>query len=150
MKPSASETAFRTLLTQRGLSMRRMTAGDAISAMAPFSAERRAEDCACAAQGDMLLYQWGVYDFGRPPTFQFEIARQFIVGNGEDDEIFQLHFTLHFPSSAEAKAIKAGNRWCGSPARLAEFEDFVRKSAAYSYASARPSEDVAIRYECAG
>jgi hypothetical protein len=150
MKPDTSQDEFRLLLGRRDLAGKQLTAADALSAMAEFYLNHRAEGCDLGDGGDMLLYQWGIYGFGRPKSFQFDITRQFIFGDGEDDEIFQLQFTLHYPVSEEVQAIKAGNRWCDTPKHLAEFESFIRHSAAFQFVAARLSDEVQIRYGCAG
>jgi hypothetical protein len=150
MKPSRSLKVFRDLLKERALSAQRMIGADALAIMSEFYASERAEGCDTAAQGDMLLYQWGVYDWGHGPSFQFDITRQFILGDGEDHEIFQLQFTLHYPVSEEAKALRSGNRWCKSPAELEEFQAFIRQSAAFGFAAQRMSDKVEIAYDCAG
>jgi hypothetical protein len=149
MKPELSETSFRALLRNRNLSEKRMTGADALSVMIAFYRDQRAKGCDATPQGDMLLFQWGIYGFGRPKTFQFDITRQFIVGTGEDDEIFQLRFTLHYPA-LEVGTMRSGNRWCETPLQTSDFEEFVRKSEAYRYAGTRLSEEIELSYGCAG
>ena len=127
-----------------------MNGAEALSAMAEFFVSERADGCDATRQGDMLLYQWGTFDWGDGPSFQFDITRQFIVGDGEDDEIFQLRFTLHYPVSDEAKALGSGNRWCKSLTQLDDFQNFIRQSAAYAFAAQRSAERVEIDYGCAG
>jgi hypothetical protein len=68
--------------------------------------------------GDMLLFQWGTYDWhdGKGPSFQFELARQFVIAGFEpdraDDAIWQLRVTLHYAPSDATAAVGDGNRWC--------------------------------------
>ena len=42
----------------------RLAAAEALELMAAFYRDVRAEDCDLDADGDMLLFQWGVYDWG--------------------------------------------------------------------------------------
>ncbi|MDR1047352.1 MAG: hypothetical protein LBL64_06215 [Treponema sp.] len=44
--------------------------------------------------GDMLLFQYGSYDWGKGRFFEFNITRQFIKQN--EDEPYQLLMTLFF------------------------------------------------------
>jgi hypothetical protein len=44
--------------------------------------------------GDMLLFQYGSYDWGKGEFFEFNITRQFIKQN--EDEPYQLSMTLFF------------------------------------------------------
>lgn len=62
--------------------------------MAEFYHIHRAEDCEVDEDGDMLLYQWGTYDWGAGRWFEINITRQFIPSDGAEDEILQLSLTL--------------------------------------------------------
>ena len=55
--------------------------------MLAFYESMRFDDVDLAADGDMLLYQWGTYDWGRGASFEFDITRQLILGAGEDEDI---------------------------------------------------------------
>lgn len=80
----------------------------------------------------MLLFQWGVYDWGRGAHFELDITRQFVIAEEEgDDAISQLRCIAYFPASPELRALPAGNRWCESVADASAFSLFVRESAAY-------------------
>ena len=57
--------------------------------MIRFFQEVRPDSRIVEGAGDMLLYQWGVHDWGQGPSFQLNITRQFIElveEEGEDDE----------------------------------------------------------------
>ena len=151
MKPSDSLKAFRALLKKHALPEQRLTGAEALSMMVEFFAAERAVGCdPTQQQRDMLLYQWGVFDWGDGPSFQFDITRQFIVGEGEDDEISQLRFTLHYPVSDEVKALGSGDRWCQSLTQLDDFQNFIRNSTAYRFSAHRRSDRIEIDYNCAG
>ena len=62
--------------------------------MLAFYGSVRFDDVDLAADGDMLLYQWGAYDWGEGESFEFDITRQLILGTGEDEDIFQLSLTF--------------------------------------------------------
>lgn len=82
---------------------------------------------------DMLLFQWGEYDFGTGLTFRFDITRQFIsAGSSGDDAISQLRYIAHFESTEALRSLKAGNRWCKSRSELPDFELYVLRSDALS------------------
>jgi hypothetical protein len=135
VKPSQSETAFKTRLGEpvEGVTPRR-----ALEAMFAFYAGQRAEDVAIDEDGDMLLYEWGVYSFTGPESFQLGITRQFIVT--DEDEPYQLHLTLHFTPTDALRLLKDGNKWCHSPDELPGFGHFVESSAPFNaVADAKPS-----------
>jgi hypothetical protein len=152
MKPATSKKELQALLKRQGLDSKKLTARNVMETMLAFYTNQRAEGCDVTQYGDMLLYQWGIYDWDRggPKFFLFDITRQFVLGEGEDDDTFQLMFTLHYPVTLEVQSIKAGNRWCHSPQQISEFETFIRNSEPYIYAAERLSEKVSIEYDCAG
>ena len=91
----------------------------------------RLADTSIDADGDMLLFQWGTYDWGQGPSFELDLTRQSIVVATDDvpddenqGEMFQLRCCLHYPPSG-LLALGAGNRWCHSPEELAEFTEYV-------------------------
>ena len=92
-----------------------------------FYNTRVAPECA-GSDHDMLLFQWGSYDWGEGERYEVDLTRQFILGDGEDDEIFQLSLTFRYPTSAVLRGLGAANRWCSSRAELESFRDFVLAS----------------------
>lgn len=135
MRPDESEGA----LTKRlGRPLEALTARRALRAMLGFYVGQRAEDVDVDEDGDMLLFEWGVYGFTGPESFQFTLTRQFIV-TGED-EPYQLHLTLHFDPDDALRAIPGGSRWCRSPGESSAFGQFVESSAPFNaVADAEPS-----------
>jgi len=68
----------------RGESLPKMTPSRALESMLSFYGDIRADECDVAGDGDMLLFQWGTYDWGDGDHFEFDITRQFVFGGGED------------------------------------------------------------------
>ncbi|HEY6277636.1 MAG TPA: hypothetical protein VIX86_15025 [Streptosporangiaceae bacterium] len=101
MRTNEAEGAFRRYLERRGLVVSRLNAEEAVDTAIGFFESERADDVE-AEMGDMLLFQWGTYDWhdGNGPSFQFELARQFVVAgfapDQADDAMWQLHLTLHY------------------------------------------------------
>ena len=126
MKPSQSENVLKNRL---GQPIERITPRQGFAAMFAFYAEQRAQDVDADQAGDMLLFQWGVYSFSGPDSFQLDITRQFSI-TGED-EPYQLSLTFHFAPTESLRRIEDGNRWCNSPNELAELKRFVESSAAF-------------------
>ena len=150
MKPEAAETEFVLLMGRRGLLLRDLTAEHGIPAMLAYYQEERAEGPSLERDGDMLLYQWGTYDWGRGEFFELDITRQLILNDGEDDDIWQLQLTFRFSPTASLRDLRRGNRWCSTPDELAEFETFIRASQAYQAVAAVKPTSVDLRYACAG
>ena len=127
MKPSQSETVLRNRLAEP---VEAVTPRRALEAMFAFYEDQRAEDVVLDQDGDMLLYEWGVYSFSGPESFQLGITRQFIVA--DEDEPYQLHLTFHFNPIHELRQLEAGNEWCRSPSDLPAFRRFVESSAPFN------------------
>lgn len=129
-------------LTRRGLTASTVTVPQMIESMLEFYRSVRASGLANDTQSDMLLYQWGVFDWGHGPQFEIEMTRQCILaGAGGDDAISQLRFTAYFSPTNELQAIGHSNRWCKSVAELASFSSFIHKHKAYeAVQSVRPSK----------
>ena len=129
MKPGAAKTRFLKRLEAAGLSLETLTPAAGVEAMLAYYAEERAEGCPFEADGDMLLFQWGTYDWGDGPAFEVDITRQLIVADDEDEEPRQLRLTFRF-EPASGGAAGEGTKWCQSLAELARFRRFVTQSAA--------------------
>jgi len=127
MKSADALHEFERFLKSRGASVNSVSVPDGIDAMIEFYRDTRADDCALDSDGDMLLFQWGTYDWGDGPRFEVEITRQFIRDGGEDEDIWQLSLTF----VCSPTAIASGNRWCAMPSDLSEFAKFVRSHSAY-------------------
>lgn len=110
--------------------------------MLDFYRDARADGCDLEGDGDMLLFQWGTYDSDEGKSFDFNITRQFMIEDCEDDDgMPQLSFTFHFQPSPTLAKLKDGNEWCSTPDDLEEFEAFITSSAAYSaVGTARPTK----------
>ena len=147
MKPSESPDELKKRL---GPSIDAVTARRALDAMFAFYAEQRADDVAIDQDGDMLLYEWGVYDFDGPESFQLGVTRQFIVTDEDEpyqDEPYQLHLTLHFDPTSALRQLDRGSQWCRTPDELPDFRRLVESSAPFkAMADVKPSR-VELRFE---
>ncbi len=144
--------AFHEFADRHGAVIEQLSAVDAVDLMTTFYREVRAADCDLDADGDMLLFQWGVYDWGEGESFEYDITRQLVPEPTGDEEdyggfIGQLSLTLKFPPSASLREIKSGDRWCYRPAELGEFTSFVRESEAARAVSGLVPTAVLLMYE---
>jgi hypothetical protein len=84
----------------------------------------RIDGTSVAEDGDMLLFQWGSYDWGNGRLFELDLTRQAVPSGEEDPPILQLGCTYRYdPEPFEG--VEAGNRWCSSPAEVDAFRSFV-------------------------
>jgi hypothetical protein len=138
MLPSQSADALDTFLRARALDVDRAPLNLVIDALLDFYATVPASGLS-GPDGDMLLFQYGVYDWGQGPFFQLDLTRQFIVNDDGEDEISQLHCTTYFAATDALRAIPALTAWCGSPADLPAYRQRIVASDGYRAAlAARP------------
>ncbi len=141
-EPSSSDGQMRNLLAESGFSIESITPRQIVQASLRFYREFRFAGLSAEPQSDMLLYQWGVFDWGRGENFEFDMTRQFIqAGLRGGDAISQLHFTAVFPPTPALRSVANANRWCESLMQVPDFESFVLGSAAFqAVADLRPAK----------
>lgn len=91
-------------------------------------------DDATLISEDMLLFQWGVFDWGEGEYFEFDITRQ--ISFSDSDELRQLSCTLYFSPSTILREIRDGKKWCSSIEELNSFSEFVLTSKVFKTCSA--------------
>lgn len=126
MRIIESEQELRRRLDQSQKPVHSLRAEDAVWLMTAFFREVRAVDaqaCSNTDMGDGLLYQWGTYDWGGGESFEFGLTRQFsMIGERDDDALFQLHLTLKYAPTAALRALDEGNEWCWTLEDLDSFQ----------------------------
>lgn len=150
MKSRKALKEFELYLRRTGETQPPRTPRAGIERMAGFYRDVRADDVDLESDGDMLLFQWGTYDWGSGPMFEVDVTRQLIRGPGEDDDIWQLHLTYRFAPSEPLRAIGNGDRWCPRPGEIVLFREFIVEHPAIAAVGLRDDGAVQIDYECAG
>jgi hypothetical protein len=153
MNAHAAQETFERLLAEAGLALDGLTVPQGLAALVAFYRNQRAEDCPADADGDMLLYQWGMSRGEDGEFFELDLTRQFILGgDSEDENIWQLSLTFKFVPTEALRAIESGNKWCPRPRpRAVDYiEGFVRESAAYRAVSESKPARVELDYFNAG
>ncbi len=147
MTPKNAKKELEKFIKKCDTPMGSLTPAQGIRIMLDFYRDVRADGCELDEDGDMLLFQWGTSECGDSESFQFDITRQFILVESEDDDAMsQLSFTFHFTPSAELAKLEDGNQWCSTPDDLEEFESFITGSGAHgAVAAARPAK-VTLEY----
>ena len=64
MKSAKAKKLFVAHLTQAGEPLSQLSPAAGVAAMMTFYKSERADDCDIDSDGDMLLFQWGTYDWG--------------------------------------------------------------------------------------
>ena len=150
MKTEKAKQEFEHYLKTRGTDLQTLEPSAGVEAMLAFYRDVRVDGCDLEQSGDMLLYQWGTYDWGLGPRFEFDVTRQLVLEPGEDENIWQLGLTFRFPPNDTLRALGSGDKWCPSPAEEETFSAFVRAHPAYAAVSTRTDAAVELRFEEAG
>jgi hypothetical protein len=87
--------------------------------------EIKIKGIAGAEDGDMLLFQYGTYDWGKGRFFEFNITRQFIKQN--EDEPYQLSMTLFF----EPIECKSYTCWSNNFDDLGKWVENIKETEGY-------------------
>jgi len=89
-------------------------------------------DVETTEDGDLLLFQYGTYDWGHGLFFEVDFTRQSYksFANGEDHAIVQQRFTFYFDPQP-FQNITSFDLWSNAAASLDEFEAGVRISQGY-------------------
>jgi hypothetical protein len=94
---------------------------------------------------DMLLFQWGVFDWGEGEYFELDITRQ--ISPSDKDELRQLSCTLYFKPSAVLREIEEGNKWCSSDEEFKSFNEFVITSKVFKVCSVITPDKSSVELE---
>lgn len=79
------------------------------------------------AEGDMLLFQFGIYDWGSGPFFEVNMTRQFVELERDDDEnvYSQFSLTCYYAPDDKLAAFGPETRWCSDVSELDGFAAWV-------------------------
>ena len=123
--PQQAVAEFEAFADRQNIALTELRPRNGFEAMLAFFESMRPANCV-EPNGDMLLYQWGTYDWGEGEHFELDLTRQFVEEDKEgDDAISQLHLTFRFPPSTELRATGSGNRGCDTVNGVAAFKKFV-------------------------
>lgn len=145
-----AKVGFEEALHASGADLLSLTPRMAFERMTAFFRETRAEDCDSARDGDMLLYQWGTYDWGEGKRFEFGVTRQLIPVCGEGDDIWQLQLTIRLDPEDRLLGLGAGDRWCHSVDDLADFVAHVLGTEPFLSVADRADGVVTLDHEIVG
>jgi hypothetical protein len=135
--------------SHQGLDLAFIDPAGAVDVMIHWYETVGADDAAPSDEdGDGLLFQWGTYEFEEPRTFQYNLTRQLISYEDDEQVIWQLSLTLHYEPSTESGNLR-GDRtiWCFARADIPAWRAAVRASAASSYVARRRPVHAAVTFE---
>ncbi len=117
MKSSEALSTLTAMLTAAGLKLASPSVADLSKALTVFRdfSEIPVDDVNKAEDGDMVLLQYGTYNWGSGEFFEVDLVRQLMAPGEEDEEddnlIFQLHCTFRFEPTESLRAFGSFERW---------------------------------------
>ena len=131
IEPKEAITAFEKQLKNSIIDFHNISVELLIDQQLTFYKKIRAKNVSYENDGDMILFQWGTYDWGEGKYFQFDIARQFIeTDKNGDDAISQFHTILFYDPNSIGEEIQ-GNKWFNNYKNTDEIKIFILQSDIY-------------------
>lgn len=113
------------------------TLDDVVRALIRYYREIEYARCDRANDGDMLLFQYGVYDWGNGRYFELDFVRQFLVGRAfGQSQMEQLHLTFFFKAELGSD-LQHFNIWSRDCRDLDHFAQQVRESEGFRAAESQ-------------
>ncbi len=149
MRPESSAAALRRFLEQAGADLQSITPAAALDLMTRFYTSVPAKGCDRDDDGDMLLFQCGVYDWGPGPEFEVDFVRQLMKTDeeGGDDAMSQLHLTIYFDPTVASSIERGFNVWCADEDGLANFRASVVASPEFQLATGANPRRVELKLD---
>lgn len=148
MTPESSDAALRRFLDKAGVELQSITPAAALDLMTHFYTSVPAKGCDRDDDGDMLLYQCGVYDRGKGSEFSVDFVRQFMKTDDDedgDDAMSQLHITLYFDRTVARSSECEFNVWCADEDDLDDFRAAAVASTGFQLAAGVPPRRVELK-----
>jgi hypothetical protein len=143
--------AFRSFAGGKAINLDGLSLSDFPRLLIDYHKDVEFPDISRADDGDMLLFQYGTYDWGDGRFFEIDFTRQFyqLFTDTEDHEVIQQRFTFYFEPT-NFQQIASFNIWSNAVAGLAEFEAAIVNSQGYQKAlSHRPERfEISIDNAC--
>jgi hypothetical protein len=119
--PENARQEFEKFLRGKGLHQRDLTLADGCEAVFDFYRDLRPRGRVFKQRkdADMLLFQWGTYDWGTGEHFSFNLTRQLIGEGPVDDAMRQLGLTFEFQPDNELRAFAQWQQMVRLPAGVA-------------------------------
>ena len=131
MKPSDSESTLARFFARSNVFPSAFTVREMVEVVIDFYRSQRASELERGPETDMLLFQWGTYDWGDGSIFSVDIVRQFTSRQLFADPVLsQLYVTATF-EPGEFSDLSSSHFWCYSVNEFAEFHERILATSAY-------------------
>lgn len=132
MKIALAISEFEKFAQQRNFSVDKLLFEDAVYLMLEFYRQVRTDEELLKDDGDMLIFEWGTFNWGDGQFFQCQITRQFILNGLDGDDAFsQFRLCLYFDVKSNLSNLKEGHKWCESLFEVDDFKSYIQSTNAY-------------------
>lgn len=128
--PEDLQAGFEHFATVTGVDLQAAPPSTVFDTMLRFYAQVRVDGCDPADDEDMLLVDWGSYDWGQGRAYEIDLSRQVVLPGRTDEAVVQLHVVYRFPNEGALAKIPVGNDWWGSPGSVDEFAEVLKGNVA--------------------
>ncbi len=145
MNPEDITNVFAGFLSRQGIALEQVTPPQALDLMVEFLGSVRFDWVEkYHPDADMLLFQYGVYDWGHGENFELNVTRQLMSAYEEDEEyeLYQLEITL-FYRAENYKDIPSFNKWSMNSLSITEYVKEMKNTEGYL----RACGDVPVKVE---
>jgi hypothetical protein len=137
--------AFNTYAKGKGIDVDGLSLSDFPHLLIDYHKDVEFTEVSRADDGDMLLFQYGTYDWGEGLFFEIDFTRQFyqFFTDTDDHEIIQQSFTFYLDPK-DLDHVTSFNLWSNALESIEEFETMILKSEGYIEAVRRTPEKFEI------
>lgn len=148
MDEDRAEEALRSFLEGKGVNLASLSPQSFLPVFICYYREVEFPELDRLQDQDMLLFQYGTYDWGDGRFFEIDFTRQFyeFETTTEDHEIHQQSVTFYYEPRAFEK-IESFNAWSNEFSDLTGFEEVIAKSIGLVRALDEPIVRLAITVE---
>lgn len=130
VKLKTIEADFKTFVADEGCLLSDLSVNDGFTLFLKFYQTKRVKTYDIQKDEDMLLFEYGVYDWGDGESFYISLTRQLSSANPRA-KIWQFKLQFKFPVEERLTEIPGDNLWCSDLNGLEVFMDKVVTSPAF-------------------
>ncbi len=147
LNPECSVSSFRSFALQSHVHADDITAEEAVRLMLAFYTQVTAPEGLLEDRGDVLHFEWGLYQCGEAELFHFELNREFTEKwKGDDNGVSRFTLGLHYRPTFTLRALKPGDAWCCSRAEIQDFGRRMLSDEVYRAIECLPPAEVALEW----
>lgn len=143
VKLKAIEAEFKTLVIDKGYLLSDLSVNDGFTLFLQFYQIKRVKAYDIQKDQDMLLFEYGVYDWGDGESFYLSFTRQ-LSSSSPWAKMWQFKLQFKFPVVQELSEISSDNLWCSGLNEVDLFRDNIATSVGFQSVSANRDGTISL------